>query len=163
VKELLIAVISDTHRMGKYIELGKKYIKGADVLIHLGDNSEDIEELTKDFKGDVYGVRGNCDGSTKYPTEQLLEIMGKRIFLTHGHLYGVKNNLSSIYYRGKELNADIVLFGHTHEHILKEEGGIIFMNPGSISLPRFKGRYIGFIELGEETPQNSYLKEIKAF
>ena len=116
---LLIAVISDTHRMGKYIELGRKYIKEADVLIHLGDNSEDIKELTKDFNGDVYGVRGNCDYSNTYPTEQILDIMGKKIFLTHGHLYGVKNNLNNIYYRAKELNADIVLFGHTHENLIK--------------------------------------------
>ena len=75
---LLIAVISDTHRMGRYIELGRKYIKEADVLIHLGDNSEDIEELIKDFKGDVYGVRGNCDYSNTYPTEQILDILGKK-------------------------------------------------------------------------------------
>lgn len=160
---MLIAVISDTHRMGKYIELGRKYIKDADVLIHLGDNSEDVKELAKDFKGDVYGVRGNCDFSTTYPTEQLLNIMGKKIFLTHGHIYGVKNNLSNIYYRAKELNADIVLFGHTHENILKEEDGIVFMNPGSISLPKFRGRYIGFIELQEEKRPNIYLKEVKAF
>jgi putative phosphoesterase len=149
--------------MEKYIELGRKYIKGADVLIHLGDNSEDIEELTKDFKGEVYGVRGNCDYSNTYPTEQLLDIMGKKIFLTHGHLYGVKNNLINIYYRAKELNADIVLFGHTHENIVKEKGGIVFMNPGSISLPRLRGRYIGFIELKEEKRPNSYLKEIESF
>lgn len=160
---VLIAVISDTHRMGKYIEIGKRYIKGADVVIHLGDNSEDIEELTKDFKGVVYGVRGNCDLSNTYPTEQLVEIMGKKIFLTHGHLYGVKNNLNNIYYRAKELNADIVLFGHTHENLIKEEDGIVFMNPGSISLPKLRGRYIGFIEVEEEKRPNIYIKEVKAF
>jgi len=160
---LLIAVISDTHRISKYIDLGRKYIEDADVLIHLGDNSEDIEELAKDFKGDVYGVRGNCDSSTLYPTEQLLEIMGKKIFLTHGHLYGVKSNLSNIYYRAKELNANIVLFGHTHENLIKEEDDIVFMNPGSISLPKLRGRYIGFIELEEEKTANIYLKDLTAF
>ena len=40
---MLIAVISDTHRVAKYINIAKEYIKSADVLIHLGDNSEDIE------------------------------------------------------------------------------------------------------------------------
>ena len=53
---MLIAVISDTHRVAKYINIAKEYIKSADVLIHLGDNSEDIEELTNGFKGKVYGV-----------------------------------------------------------------------------------------------------------
>lgn len=160
---MIIAVISDTHRMAKYIELGRKYIKEADVLIHLGDNSEDIKELVRDFKGDVYGVRGNCDYSNAYPTEQILDIMGEKIFLTHGHLYGVKNNLSNIYCRAKELNAGIVLFGHTHEGLLKDEDGIVFMNPGSISLPRLRGRYIGFIELEEEKKPHIYLKEVEEF
>ncbi|WP_106060916.1 metallophosphoesterase [Clostridium vincentii] len=160
---MLIAVISDTHNMKRYIELGRNYIKEADVLIHLGDNSEDIKELTRDFTGDVYGVSGNCDYSNAYPMEQVLNIMGKKIFLTHGHIYGVKENLNNIYYRANELNADIVLFGHTHENLLKREGEIVFMNPGSISLPRLRGRYVGFIELEEEKTPHIYLKEVKAF
>lgn len=93
--ELLIAVISDTHRVAKYINIAKEYIKSADVLIHLGDNSEDIEELTKGFKGKVYGVRGNCDFTNNYPKESIIVLEGKKIFITHGDLYGVKLSLTS--------------------------------------------------------------------
>ena len=32
--------------------------------------------------------------------------------MCHGHKYGVKYGYNSIYYRGKEIGADIVLFGH---------------------------------------------------
>ncbi|MGG7178800.1 metallophosphoesterase [Clostridium paraputrificum] len=158
---MLVAVISDTHRMPKYIDIAKEYIKEADVLIHLGDNSEDIEELTREFNGQVYGVRGNCDFSNKYPKEQLINISGKRIFITHGDLYGVKYGMTNIYYKAKEVEADIVLFGHTHEQMIEEEGNIIFMNPGSISLPRLKGRYIGYIKLEENKKPDIYLKEVK--
>lgn len=158
---MLIAVVSDTHRISKYINIAKNYIKEVDVLIHLGDNSEDIEELTKEFKGKVYGVRGNCDFTNKYPKENLIELEDKKIFLTHGDLYGVKYGMNNIYYKAKEVNADIVLFGHTHEQLLIEEDDIIFMNPGSISLPRLRGRYIGYIELEDGKIKDIYLKEVK--
>lgn len=158
---MLIAVISDTHRIGKYIDLAKKLIKDADVLIHLGDNIEDVELLQDGFNGEVYAVKGNCDYSTKYPKEKIIELKGKRIFITHGDLYGVKNGLNNIYYKGRELEADIVLFGHTHEAIIEKEDNMILMNPGSISLPRLKGRYVGFIDINENGDINTYLKEVK--
>ncbi|MDS0528522.1 metallophosphoesterase [Clostridium sp. SHJSY1] len=154
-----IAVVSDTHRMGKYIKIINNHIKDSDILIHLGDNIEDIEELSKGFKGEVYGVKGNCDFSNIYPSEQILNISGKKIFITHGHNYGVKSTFNNIFYKGREITADIVLFGHTHEHIIFKEEGIIFMNPGSVPLPRSNGRFIGFIEI-EEDNLDVYFKKI---
>ena len=157
---MLIAVVSDTHRSSKYIKLAKELIKDADILIHLGDNVDDVEELERDFKGVVYAVAGNCDYSREYPKENVIEITGKKIFFTHGDLYGVKSSINNIYYRGKELGADIVLFGHTHQHIIEKENGMILMNPGSISLPRFKGRYVGFIDINDDGKIDTYLKEL---
>ena len=158
---MLIAVISDTHRIKKYINIAKEYIKSADVLIHLGDNSEDIEDLTLGFKGEINGVRGNCDISNNYPKENIIVLEGKKIFITHGDSYGVKYSLNNLYYKSKEVEADIVLFGHTHEELILKEDGIIFMNPGSISLPRLRGRHIGYIELDNGNVKDVYLKEVK--
>ena len=155
-----IAVISDTHRLSKYINLSKELISDCDVLIHLGDNTDDIAELTSDFYGEVYAVKGNCDYENKYPKEQLLTFMGKKIFITHGDLYGVKYGMTNIYYKGKEVGADIVLFGHSHIHQITEYDNIIFMNPGSISLPRSNGRYVGIIELSQGNKPDVYLESI---
>lgn len=156
-----IAVISDTHRDSRYIDIAKNIIKDTDMLIHLGDNIDDAEELSKGYKGKVYIVKGNCDYTNSYPSEQIIEVEGKRIFFTHGHNYGVKMSLNNIFYKAKEVEADIALFGHTHVAIIEKEDGIIFMNPGSISLPRIKGRYIGFINIEEGKDMDIYLKEIK--
>lgn len=156
-----IAVISDTHRIKKYIELSKEYIGGCDVLIHLGDDSEDLKELAKDFKGEVYGVRGNCDYISKYPKEQLLVIGKKRVFITHGHFYGVKDGMMNIICKGLEVGADIILFGHTHIPMIEEYKGLLLMNPGSVSLPKINSRYIGFIELEEGIKPKLYLKKLK--
>lgn len=158
---MLIAVLSDTHRMTKYINLAKELIKDADILIHLGDNIEDVEILEHNFSGEVYAVAGNCDFSAKYPKESIIEVHGKKIFFTHGDLYGVKSSINNIYYRGRELEVDMVLFGHTHQQIIEKESGIILMNPGSISLPRIKGRYVGFIDIDEKGNIDTYFKEIK--
>ncbi|EKQ51836.1 MULTISPECIES: metallophosphoesterase [unclassified Clostridium] len=158
---MLIAVISDTHRISKYIDLAKEVIKSADILIHLGDNVDDVEILEKNFKGKVYAVSGNCDYTTKYPRENIIEVNGKKIFFTHGDLYGVKSSINNIYYRGRELEADIVLFGHTHIHLIEEEDGIILMNPGSISLPRLNKRCIGFIDINDNGEVRTYFKEVR--
>lgn len=156
---MLIAVLSDTHRMDKYIQKAKEYIKNADILIHLGDNVDDAEELASEFMGEVYIVRGNCDYSNKYPKERVIEVEDRKVFFTHGDLYGVKYGLNKIYYRSKEVGADIALFGHTHVSMIEKYDDIFFMNPGSISLPRNPGKYIGFIEINKNEEPSIYLKE----
>lgn len=158
---MLIAVISDTHRMSKYINSAKELIKNADILLHLGDNVEDVDLLEQGFKGEVYAVAGNCDYSKKYPKETIIEVNGRKIFFTHGDLYGVKSSINNIYYKGKELEADIVLFGHTHQHLIEEESGLILMNPGSVSLPKSKGRCVGFINIDDAGKIDTYLREIR--
>ena len=157
---MLIAVVSDTHRIDKYINVVKENLLNVDILFHLGDNTDDVAKICEEFKGVVYAVQGNCDYGKLYPKEQLIEVCGKRIFLTHGDLYGVKYGMTNIYYRAKEVEADIVLFGHTHQKYIQEESGIIFMNPGSVSLPRLSGRYIGYIKLEEDKEVDIYFKEI---
>lgn len=158
---MLIAVVSDTHRVRKYIDLAKDIIKKADILIHLGDNVDDVEILKENFKGEVYAVVGNCDFSSKYPKERIIEVNGKKIFFTHGDLYGVKSSINNIYYRGREVEADIVLFGHTHMQLIDKESDIILMNPGSISLPRLNKRCVGFININDNGDIDTYLKEVR--
>lgn len=156
-----IAVISDTHRMTKFIHLAENLIKDADVLIHLGDNVEDVDILKQNFNGEIYAVSGNCDYSAKYPKEGIVEFNGVKIFYTHGDLYGVKSTINNIYYRGRELGVDIVLFGHTHEHGIERTNDITLMNPGSISLPRVKGRYVGIIDINDDGDFETYLRELR--
>ena len=63
--------------------------------------------------------------------------------MCHGHKYRVKLGIYSLLLRAKELNADIALFGHTHEKLLEKEDGIIILNPGST-------RSYGIIEINDE-------------
>ena len=67
----------------------------------------------------------------------------------------MKYGLNNIYYKTREVGADVGLFGHTHQELIIRENGILLMNPGSPSLPRGRGRSIGFMTINDE-------KEIEA-
>ena len=58
--------------------------------------------------------------------------MGRKVFLTHGHLYGVKTNLNELEKKAREENADICIFGHTHREYLVEKDGTVYVNPGAL-------------------------------
>ena len=97
-------------------------------------------------------VKGNCDFYLDAPTATVFNLGLKKIFATHGHLYGVKYGYDRVYYAGYEQKADIVLFGHTHEAMVSDEGRVALFNPGSISMPR---RYddkpsYGIIEIDDD-------------
>jgi putative phosphoesterase len=112
--------------------------KNVDLYIHLGDGERDTAGFHNDipFK-EHYCVRGNCD-SGYTPTEKFFSAAGKKLFITHGHLYDVKTGLERLTQRAVELKADIVLYGHTHEGLETYDTArkIHFLNPGSISLPK---------------------------
>ncbi len=86
-------------------------------------------------------VRGNCDFISKQPYEQLCEAGDKKLFITHGHLFDVKMTTKALMRAGAEQEADIILFGHTHERLCEYvddpeyEKPFYLVNPGSISMP----------------------------
>lgn len=157
---MLVAVVSDTHGIKEYMSKVKKLIKKADILIHLGDNIADLEYLTESFHGQIHGIKGNCDFSSIYLGEKIIEVLGKKLFITHGDKYGVKYDLTSLYFRAQELGVDAALFGHTHQSLVAEQNNVWIINPGSPSLPRMSNRSIAFIEVEEGKPLYPYLVEI---
>lgn len=132
-----LVIISDTHGdINTSIEILKK-IDDIDLFIHLGDYSRDAQKIQKETGLDMINVKGNCDISD-YETseEELIEVKGKKILLTHGHDYNVKWGFDNLYYRAQELEIDAILFGHIHHPVSLKEDGILIFNPGSISKPR---------------------------
>lgn len=149
-----IGVISDTHRYTWVIEKAVRKLGNVDLIIHLGDNVQDIREIEKLYKGPIISVKGNCDFSVDIPSEKVEVIDGKRFFITHGHRYDVKYDLSRLKYKAIEEEADIVLFGHTHVSKMVYEDGIWFLNPGSPALSRdgFDSVAVINIEKGKINP-----------
>ena len=144
-----ILVFSDTHSdVGSCADVIER-IQGTDMILHCGDYLRDALKLEKAYpEKEFRHVAGNCDpGATC--KEEIITADGKKIFLTHGDLYGVKSGYERITYRARELGADIAVFGHTHIPLyekIKIAGGtppeLILLNPGSV---RYTGTY-GVIE-----------------
>jgi len=135
---LKIGVLSDTHGIINIAEKALTNMKDINILLHAGDLVTDAHHFaTKKYN--VYCVAGNCDLNRFEPTEKILEIEGKKIFLTHGHLYRVKYGYNRLLVRAKEVLADIVVFGHTHVPENTYINNILFFNPGSTALPKDGG------------------------
>ena len=124
---------------------------GADKLIFLGDilyhgprndlprdyDPKAVTALLNERRRDILAVRGNCDADIDQVVLQfpimadyaLLSEAGKLIFVTHGHLFNLEH-LPPLH------EGDILLHGHTHVPACQEQDGVIYLNPGSLSMPK---------------------------
>ncbi len=124
-------VVSDVHSAeGKFKRLLKKETS-ADGFIFAGDGVRIVSRYKENFKR-FYAVSGNCDFSFDAEQEILINSDGLKIFLCHGHKYRVKYDMISLFFRARELEANICVFGHTHRPALQWKHGILFLNPGSL-------------------------------
>jgi len=104
-----------------------------DIVIHLGDHIDDARRIKAKFSDLTYHmVKGNTDFMTPGDNELLLQFGELKFFMTHGHVYRVKDDLSRLVHRAKEVGVDLALFGHTHNACVIKEHGITFMNPGQL-------------------------------
>lgn len=133
-----ILVFSDSHRaMRNIYNVLERLDEKIDAVIHLGDVLEDVVSIKESYPAlKLFYVAGNCDYGAMVESQKLIEIGGKKIFITHGHMYNVKASLSRLAYTALEKNADICLYGHTHLPLITKFDDMYVMNPGSISVPR---------------------------
>ena len=105
-------------------------------MLHAGDGVEDCQYISYETGVDYYVVKGNNDFFTNEPYEKIIDLEGIRILLTHGHKNGVDFSLRGLLAKAIDKSCDLVIFGHTHTYTKIKESGILFLNPGSVSLPR---------------------------
>ena len=114
-----------------------------DRILFLGDGINDCGALSRMSGKEVLAVSGNCDILSPEPPERITQAEDKKILMLHGHTRGVKHGLKRLEYRAKEVGADIVLYGHTHERDCHVSGGVWFFNPGSVGFPSGGGPSFG--------------------
>lgn len=145
--------VSDIHGSYYYCRKVKELYEKeqADKLIILGDllyhgprndlpkeyDPKSVISILNEMKKEILCVRGNCDAEVdqmvlEFPilAEYMTMFLEERmIFVTHGHVYN-EQNLPML----KE--GDILIHGHTHVQMIKDRGDYIYMNPGSVSIPK---------------------------
>ena len=137
MKKLII--LSDSHGNMKGISELLPLIAENDIVIHLGDGAGDMREARELYPEKVYACAGNCDFFSPLPTDGELEVENLKIYFCHGHKYGVKSDLTQLIAETKRRNANVVLYGHTHQALITEIEGITLINPGSLRYCVSKG------------------------
>ena len=107
------------------------------LLLPEGYAPKEVFAMLNEHKADILCVRGNCEADIdqavlEFPilADYALLAFGPRmIFATHGHLYNTEH-LPPLH------EGDVLLHGHTHVSVLEDHGSFVYMNPGSLSLPK---------------------------
>lgn len=144
---------SDIHGSAYYAELLKEtYLREkADKLILLGDllyhgprndlpreyAPKRVIQILNSLKDNIICVRGNCDTEVDqmvldFPIMADYAVIyadNKEIFLTHGHKLNPDNPPPF-------KNGAYLMNGHTHIASIKDMDGFIYLNPGSVSIPK---------------------------
>jgi len=148
-----IIIASDIHGSSFYCKKLLEVFKTekADRLMLLGDilyhgprndlpkdyAPKEVIALLNGLKDKVFCVRGNCDTEVdqmvlSFPilADYCILPIGEHIlYASHGHIYNPEN-LPPLQ------KGDILINGHTHIPVCKEKDGFVFMNTGSVSIPK---------------------------
>ena len=154
-----IGIMGDTHGDILSIQQAVSAAGPVEFWLHTGDFYRDSLIIAAISSVSVIAVTGNCDGRTEAKPDEFVEVAGLRLWLTHGHRYGVKTDLSELREWALRYEADVVVFGHTHQPFIGNESGLLFFNPGSPAMPRRgRSRTCGVLELiSERSGQNEFL------
>jgi len=94
-------------------------------------NKECFDYL-KTLAADVHVVRGDFDENS-YPDQKVVRVGQFRIGLCHGHQIVPWGDPTSMSLFARQLDADILITGHTHQFEAFEAENKFFINPGSIT------------------------------
>lgn len=98
--------------------------------------------MLNSLKNRVAAVRGNCDCEVdqmvlEFPVladYALVEADGVSLYVTHGHLWN-EEHLPPM------AKGTVLLHGHTHVPVCNVHEDYIYMNPGSVSIPKEGSRH----------------------
>lgn len=157
----IVGVISDTHIPDRVAGLHPHLIEELrrhqiELLLHGGDISTMpvLEELQ--CIAPVLAVTGNRDYALRHEilNEQRLSLYGSEIVLTHGHLNPKIYWMDKFQYivggydferyrlrlSARYPEARVIVYGHTHHPEIRWNEGILYFNPGSVSLGDYLDR-----------------------
>jgi putative phosphoesterase len=128
-----IGLISDTHGLVRPEVF--EALDGVELILHAGDVGDGVlEELAT--IAPVLAVYGNTDPTDDPRLAAMIDrtIGGVRVHVSHGHELGspTPERLLAKY------DADVIVYGHTHQQKIVESDGRLVVNPGAAGQRRFK-------------------------
>lgn len=127
----------ETEKPERILLLGDLLYHGPRNALPDGYNPQAVAEILNDMKENIIAVRGNCEAEVDqmmlgFPCladYSLIYADGITIFATHGHLYN-EEKLPPL------KKGDVLLNGHTHIPAIREYENYVYLNPGSVSIPK---------------------------
>ncbi|MCW5888622.1 MAG: metallophosphoesterase family protein [Anaerolineales bacterium] len=151
--KITLGLIADTHVPDRKRGLDARILPalrqaGVSAILHAGDISTARLLAQLGEVAPVLAVRGNTDWfpSADLPNQRHLQYGGVRIGLAHGHInwrsylrdklhYLLHGPRSFDYFAERILRQfpqeDVIVFGHTHEPLIRRVGRQLLVNPGS--------------------------------
>ena len=138
-KPLRLLVISDTHiperatRVPPEIEDRIRSEAPFDVVVHAGDLVEErVLDWARSLGERLYVVAGNMD-YLDLPDHEVFDVAGVRIGVVHGHQVYPRGNVEKLTRIAKSLKVEVLVSGHTHSPFVRVYGGVLHVNPGSLT------------------------------
>ena len=142
-KRYKIGVISDTH--GKMNPKVADVFKGVDHIIHAGDicGVDVLESLMK--LAPVTAVKGNMDSgelSTKLNATESIKFGKAVIYVLHiPHMLDIEPS---------ENDFNVIITGHTHIPLVETRNNVLYLNPGSATIPKHQNSpTVAFLHVDE--------------
>ncbi|HJQ55000.1 MAG TPA: metallophosphoesterase family protein [Gemmatimonadaceae bacterium] len=129
----IIGLISDTHGL---VRAGvHEALSGVELILHAGDVGGDaiLQELR--LIAPVRAVFGNTDvpGDPALVERIDVEVGGVHLHVSHGHEVGSPTPAKL----AERYDADVVVYGHTHQQLVTRIDARLFVNPGAAGPRRF--------------------------
>ena len=109
-------------------------LAGVDAIIHAGDIGPYKLVLDMEAIAPTTAVLGNTDGDMPINESAVVTLDGKKFFVQH--IVDPHRLQATLRERLKHIEPDVVVFGHTHMPFCETLGGVLFLNPGSVTQPR---------------------------
>jgi uncharacterized protein len=126
----IIGIIADTH--GLLRPQAVEALQGVALIIHAGDvgNPSILDELRQ--IAPVFAVRGNVDTApwaASLPDTTVVEVGDQLLYVLH--------NREDLDLNPAAAGFSAVIFGHSHQPLIEERQGVLYLNPGSAGPRRF--------------------------
>jgi putative phosphoesterase len=127
-----IGILSDNH--SDWPPHIAESLAGVDAIIHAGDIGPYRLVLDMESIAPTTAVLGNTDGDMPINESAVATLGSKKFFVQH--IVDPHRLEASLRERLKRIEPDVVVFGHTHMPFCETLGGVLFLNPGSVTQPR---------------------------
>ena len=128
---MLVGLISDTHGLLRPEALAA--LAGVELILHAGDVGAPAVLRGLERIAPVRAVRGNNDRgawASRLPLTDIVDAAGARTFILH--------NLHELSIDPAAEGYAVVMSGHSHQPLIRRDGAVLFVNPGSAGPRRFR-------------------------